>query len=54
VYKGTFVIGIRPSSAYVEIIFAADSVLEQPAGQRLLTDDLEPSQPDYYLTALQA
>jgi hypothetical protein len=29
VYNGTFVIGIRPSSAYVEIIFAADSILEQ-------------------------
>src|SRR5258708_40074455 len=31
VYNGTFVIGIRLSSAYVEIIFAADSILEQPA-----------------------
>ena len=30
--NGTFVIGIRPPSAYVEIIFAADSILEQAAG----------------------
>jgi hypothetical protein len=30
VYNGTFVIGIRPSGAYVEIIFAADSILELP------------------------
>jgi len=29
VYNGTFVIGIRPSSACAEIIFAADSILEQ-------------------------
>jgi hypothetical protein len=38
VYNGTFVIGIRPSSAYAEIIFAADSILEQAAEQRVLTD----------------
>jgi hypothetical protein len=29
-YNGTFVIGIRLSSAYVEIIFAADAILERP------------------------
>jgi hypothetical protein len=29
VYNGTFVIGLRPSSACVEIIFAADSILER-------------------------
>jgi hypothetical protein len=30
-YNGTFVIGIRPPTAQVEIIFGADSILEQPA-----------------------
>jgi hypothetical protein len=40
VYNGTFVIGIRPSSAYVEIIFAADSILGQAVYQPFLTDDL--------------
>jgi len=29
VYSGTFVSGIRPSTGSVEIIFAADSILEQ-------------------------
>jgi hypothetical protein len=32
VYNGTFVIGILPQGALVEIIFGADSILEQPAG----------------------
>ena len=40
-YNGTFVIGIRLSSAYAEIIFTADSILQQPAEKQLLTDDLE-------------
>jgi hypothetical protein len=31
VYNGTFVIGIRPPGAQAEIIFGADSILEQPA-----------------------
>ena len=31
-YNGTFVIGIRPPGAQVEIIFGADSIPEQPAG----------------------
>jgi hypothetical protein len=30
VYNGTFVIGIRPPGALVEIIFGADSILELP------------------------
>jgi hypothetical protein len=30
VYNGTFVIGIRPPGAQVEIILGADSILEQP------------------------
>jgi hypothetical protein len=29
-YIGTFVIGIQSSSGCVEIIFAADSILDQP------------------------
>jgi hypothetical protein len=29
VHNGTFVIGIRPQGALVEIIFGADSILEQ-------------------------
>jgi hypothetical protein len=33
VYKGTFVSGIRPSSIHEKIIFAADSLLEHPAGR---------------------
>jgi hypothetical protein len=41
VYNGTFVSGIRSPGAQVEIIFGADSILEQPGGQRFLTDDLE-------------
>jgi hypothetical protein len=31
VYNGTFVIGVRPPAAQLEIIFSADFILEQPA-----------------------
>ena len=38
--NGTFVIGIRSSSAYAEIIFAADSILELPLIATVESDDL--------------